>query len=80
MFGVAAAAVGMERSRFLNFLDEEGGQGLAEAAAPSGQRALGVTCGNGVYAWMQELWMAPDVATNALNSGFGGTSAYLYTT
>lgn len=80
MAGVAAAAIGMERSNFLNFLADEGGHGLAEAATLSGRRALGVTCGNGVYAWMQELWMCPDVAKSAVSSGFGGVSAYLYTT
>lgn len=81
MMGACVAAVGMDQSRFLNYLADEGGHRLAEAAAPSGQRALGVTCGNGVYAWMQELWMAPDVANNAVanTGGFGGSSAYLYT-
>ena len=79
MAGVAAAALGLDRSGYLNFLVDEGGHGLAEAATLSGRRALGVTCGNGVYAWMQQLWMCPDVAINATTSGFGGTSAYLYT-
>ena len=81
MMGVAAAAVGLERSRFLNYLADEGGHGLAEAATNSGQRALGVTCGNGVFAWFQQLWPCPDVAATALaQSGFGSQSAYLYTT
>ncbi len=80
MMGVAAAAVGVDRSGLLNLLADEGGHGLAEAATLSGRRALGITCGNGVYAWMQELWMAPNVASTALSSSsFGGSSAFLYT-
>jgi hypothetical protein len=79
MMGLAAAAVGLDRSRMLNFLADEGGHGLAEAATSSGQRALGVTCGNGVYAWFQELWPCVDVAMTAMAGGsFASTSSYLY--
>lgn len=74
------AAVGVTGSRLLNFLADEGGYGLAEAATNSGHRALGVTGGNGVYAWFQELWPSPDVAIEAQNnSQFGGSSSWLYT-
>lgn len=78
----AAAGIGLERSKLLNYLADEGGHGLAEAATNSGNRALAVTCGNGVYAWFQELWPVPDVAMAAVSdpNGFGATSSYLYTT
>ncbi|HHH28862.1 MAG TPA: hypothetical protein ENK57_11035 [Polyangiaceae bacterium] len=74
------AAVGMTGSHLLNFLADEGGHGLAEAATNSGHRALGVTCGNGVYAWFQQLWPSPDVALTAqTNNGFAGSSSWLFT-
>jgi hypothetical protein len=80
MMSATGAALGVTGSHLLNFLADEGGYGLAEAATNSGLRALGVTCGNGVYAWFQELWPSPDIAIEALNSpGFGGSSSYLYT-
>jgi hypothetical protein len=79
IMGATAAAVGIERSGLLNFLADSGGSGLAEAAIASGNRSLAVTCGNGVYAWFQELWPSPDVAIQSVSSGFGASSAYLYT-
>ncbi len=94
MCGVAAAAVGLERSKVLNFLADEGGHGLAEAAVASYGRSLIVPAPNGVQAWFQELWPCPDVAMKALanasiptgnipNQGaigaYGNFSSYLYT-
>lgn len=77
----AAAGIGLERSKLLDYLADTGGHGLAEAATNSGNRALAVTCGNGVYAWFQELWPVPDVAMAAVAdpNGFGAMSSYLYT-
>jgi hypothetical protein len=83
MCTVAAAAVGIERSTLLNFLADEGGHGLAEAAGSTYGRALIVPCPNGVYAWMQELWPMPDMATQSVNGNMGSSassvaSSYLY--
>lgn len=87
MASVVAAAVGIERSQLLNFLADEGGNGLAEAAGSTYGRSLIVPSPNGVFAWFQELWPVPDVAMKAcqnanvsgLSSNFGGFSSYLYT-
>lgn len=87
MCTATAAAVGIERTRLLNFLYDEGGSGLAEAAGSSYGRALLVPAPNGSQAWFQELWPVPDVALKAcqnanvpgLSSAYGGFSSYLYT-
>ena len=82
-----AAAVGIERSQLLNFLSDEGGNGLAEAAGSSYGRSVIVPSPNGSFAWFQELWPVADVGLKAcqnanvsgLTSQFGGFSSYLYT-
>lgn len=87
MVTVVAAAIGIERSKLLNFLSDEGGTGLAEAAGSSYGRSLVVPSPNGVFAWFQELWPVADVGLKAcqnasisgLTSQFGGFSSYLYT-
>ena len=87
MCGVVAAAVGVSRTDLLNFLADEGGYGLAEAATTKYGRSLLVPSPNGVQAWFQELWPVPDVGLKAvqnanvsgLASNFGGFSSYLYT-
>ncbi|MBM4374131.1 MAG: hypothetical protein FJ095_03530 [Deltaproteobacteria bacterium] len=93
MATVAAAAVGVERTKLLNFLADEGGHGLAEAAGATYGRSLLVPCPNGVYAWMQELWPQADMAVKAVggfnvpsgqipngpSGNLGGISSYLYT-
>ena len=86
MCTVASAAVGIERSRLLNFLADEGGSGLAEAAGATYGRSLLVPCPNGVYAWFQELWPMADLAFKACADtpvtglgNLGSTSTYLYT-
>lgn len=87
MTTAVAAAVGIERSRLFNFLSDEGGNSLAEAAGSTYGRSLIVPSPNGVYAWFQELWPVADVAMKAcqnanvsgLSSNFGGFSSYLYT-
>ncbi len=79
MCGVAAAAVGVERTQMLNFLADEGGHGLAEAAGATYGRSLIVPCPNGVYAWMQELWPHADMALRSVNnSSPQNDSSYLY--
>jgi hypothetical protein len=80
IMGATAAAIGLERSGLLNFLADSGGHGLAEAATSSGRRCLTVTGGNGVFAWFQELWPLPEIAIQSVNTSFGNTSSYLYTT
>jgi hypothetical protein len=93
MAGVAAAAVGIERTKLLNFLADEGGYGLAEAAGKTYGRSLIVPAPNGVQAWFQELWPVADVAVQACmntnipqqgggtvqTGAFGSNSSYLYT-
>ncbi len=83
MCTVAAAAVGIERSTLLNFLADEGGHGLAEAAGSTYGRALIMPCPNGSYAWLQELWPMPDMAVQSVNGNMGNNqnsvvSSYLY--
>lgn len=68
MCGVAAAGVGIERSRLLNFLADEGGHGLAEAGLSSFGRALIVPAPNGSFAWFTQLWHCPDPALKAHQS------------
>ena len=87
MCTVASAAVGIERSRLLNFLADEGGSGLAEAAGATYGRSLIVPCPNGAYAWFNELWPPADVGLKACGNvnvaglgELGSRSAYLYTT
>jgi len=87
MCSVTAAAYGISRSNLLNFLADEGGYGLAEAAGASYGRSLIVPAPNGAHAWFQELWPVADVGLKAcqnanipgLSSNFGGFSSYLYT-
>lgn len=93
MCTVAGAAVGIERSKLLNFLADEGGYGLAEAAGSTYGRSVLVPSPNGVYAWFQELWPQATMALQAVNNdnipsgqipgsnggAYGGISSYLYT-
>ncbi len=80
MAGVAAAAVGIERSRLLNFLADEGGYGLAEAAGSPYARSLMIPGPQGAHAWYQELWPMPAMAVRASVGMSTGTSdtSYLY--
>ena len=87
MCGVTAAVIGISRTDLLNFLADEGGYGLAEAAGYNYGRSLLVPAPNGAHAWFQELWPVADVAMKAcqnanvpgLSGNFGGFSSYLYT-
>ena len=69
------AGLGIERSGLLNYISSVGGSGLADAAVGKTSRSLMVTCGNGVYGWMQELWPHLEVGNNLTS----GSMAYLYT-
>jgi len=62
MMGVAAAAVGVERVGLLNYLADEGGHGLAEAAVNSYGRSIILPGPNGSQAWFTQLWPFPDIA------------------
>ena len=86
MMTMSAAAVGLDQSGLLNYLADRGGHRLAEAATSNAQRFLGVTCGNGVFAWFQQLWPHVEVASQALvpvmnvtPNNFGAKSSYLFT-
>jgi hypothetical protein len=83
MCGVVAAAVGIERSKLLTFLADQGGNGLAEAAGASYRRALIMPCPNGSFGWMQELWPMPDLAVQTVSGNLGTSpnsvlSSYLF--
>jgi hypothetical protein len=55
LMGLAAAGVGLERSGFLNYLEETAGSDAALAAADA-NLALLVPGPNGVQAWFAEMW------------------------
>ena len=57
------AGLGIERSGVLNYIAGVAGHGVAEAAVSKTSRALLLSCGQGVFAWMQSLWPMPEVAT-----------------
>jgi hypothetical protein len=78
MCGVVSAAVGIERTRMLDFLAGEGGYGLAEAQGTTYGRALIVPCPSGSFAWMQELWPMPDLAVQSVVGNLGNVTSYLY--
>ncbi len=61
--GAAGAAVALERSKLLNFLLDEGGEALAQAAAcGTTNRSVHLVGGNGSFAWFQLLWPHLEVA------------------
>jgi len=60
-----AAALGLERSRYLNVLGEHGGEALADVAAGlKRQKWFHFNGGTGGLAWAQTLWPVPGVATS----------------
>ncbi len=61
--GAAGAALAVERSRLLNFVDDTGGAAMAgEMACSSTNRSVHIVGGNGSVAWFQLLWPFPAVA------------------
>ncbi len=54
MMGMASVAVGLDQTGLLNYLVDQGGHRLAEASTVNSLRFLGVTGGNGVFAWFQQ--------------------------
>ncbi len=58
-----AAALGLERSRFLNVLGDTGGVALADTAScASTMKSVHLVAGNGGFAWFQLLWPHVDIA------------------
>ena len=55
------AGLGIERSGILNYIAGVAGHGIAEAAVSNTNRAVLLSCGQGVYAWLQELWPMPEI-------------------
>ena len=70
LMGFAGAALALERSKFLNFLADEGGTALADdAACASVNRSVHISAGNGSFGWYQLLW--PHIAiAQADNASF----------
>jgi hypothetical protein len=67
--GIAAAGFGLERSKFLNFLADEGGTALAADSCGDTNRHVGIVAGGGNYCQWQLMWPLPDVA-KAMNPVF----------
>ena len=63
LFGVAAAAYAIDRTRALNWLFDQGGDALAgPASCALTNRSVHIIGGNGSFAWFQLLWPHIDVA------------------
>jgi hypothetical protein len=70
LMGAAAAGFALERSRFLNFLLDQGGSALADdAACATTNRHVGIIGGGGNFCLWQLVWPLPDVAL-AKNGAF----------
>jgi hypothetical protein len=77
-FGAAGAAIGLERSKLLNVLLDQGGSALADTCA-SASRSVHIVCGNGCFAWFQLLWPQVSVG-NAVANNDPNAGAYAYLT
>ena len=67
-----AAALGLERSRFLDVLSDTAGVAMADqAACPTTNRSVHIVAGVGSFAWYQLLFPHVDVALNG-----GGQAAF----
>jgi hypothetical protein len=66
---IAAAGFALERSKFLNFLADEGGTALAADACAETNRHVGIVAGGGNFCQWQLMWPLPDVAM-AMNPVF----------
>src|SRR5579863_8636392 len=74
--GALGAAYGLDRSRILNYLFDEGGEALAnDGACANVCRSVHIVGGNGSFAWFQQLWPHLDVATTT-DSGNQSTFSY----
>jgi hypothetical protein len=66
LFGAAAAAYAIDRTRALNWLFDQGGDALAgPASCALTNRSVHIIGGNGSFAWFQLLWPHLDVANSA---------------
>jgi hypothetical protein len=63
-FGAAGAAIGLERSKLLNVLLDQGGVALADTCAAA-NRSVHLIGGNGSFAWFQLLWPHVEIADPA---------------
>ncbi len=70
LVGAAGAAFGLERSKVLDYLFDQGGAALADSCNTT-LRSVHVIGGNGSFAWFQLLWPHIEVATS-------GNSAFAY--
>jgi hypothetical protein len=69
----AAAALGLERSRYLNVLGETAGVAMADTASASATaKSIHLVAGNGGLAWFTQLFPYPAIAKS------GSTKAALY--
>ncbi len=66
LFGAAAAAYAIDRTRALNWLFDQGGDALAgPASCALTNRSVHIIGGNGSFAWFQLLWPHLDIANSA---------------
>lgn len=80
--GAAGAAVGLERTKLLNFLGDNGGVALADEACATANPSVHIVCGNGSFAWFQLLWPHIEVAesnnANFAYHAFGNPNGFKY--
>ncbi|MFO0758193.1 MAG: hypothetical protein U0359_16980 [Byssovorax sp.] len=69
LFGAAAAAMAVDRSKVLNYLLDQGGVALADpASCATTNRSVHIIGGNGSFAWFQLLWPHLDIAQSNNNA------------
>jgi hypothetical protein len=74
--GALGAAYGLDRSKVLNYLFDEGGEALAgPAACASVNRSVHIVGGNGNFSWFTQLWPHLDIAATT-DAGQQSTFAY----
>jgi hypothetical protein len=71
--GAVAAAVGVDRAGYLNFLVDQGGHATADAAITKALRSVHLVCGNGVFGWFQQLWPHTEVGKAFARHYAGGS-------
>jgi hypothetical protein len=63
LFGAAAAAMAIDRTRALNWLFDQGGEALAgPGSCANTNRSVHIIGGNGSFAWFQLLWPHIEIA------------------
>jgi len=67
--GAAAAAIGVSRAGLLNFLDEEGGEALAQdGSCAITNRSVHIVGGGGSFSWFTLLWPHLEIAQSGDNT------------